>query len=127
VFLQRVVLADKSSPWPTKQKMREVIKNSVINDSGRGSDYVPPPTSIQVPHEAGRLGPRNLTDGVFFPLFVPVVDGVEMSWDEFFLLRSIGFVEANLVRLATNTEMIPGLFVRGTEQPIETIRPRVRP
>jgi hypothetical protein len=131
VFLDRIAPTANSSPYPTVAKMAEIIKESVVDASGRGSDYQSPPTSVQVP---GEDDPRSLVDGVFFPLSAPVVQlaGTQlqgaMSWADYFTLRkNNGQVDTGLVNFKVKPEMLPGLFVRGQDQPIVTIRPRVRP
>jgi hypothetical protein len=124
IFLSRISPGDSDSPYPTVVKMNEIVKASVIDGPDRGPDYVRPPTSIQVP---GEPAPRNLVDGVFFPFFVPVVKGKQMEWNTYFELRQDGPANTTLADRAVTWSMIPALFVRGKDQPIQTIRPRVRP
>jgi hypothetical protein len=83
IFLRRITRGDKESPYPNIVKMLEVIKHSVADGSkaDRGDDYVSPPLSVTVP---GESVPTPLVDGVFFPLFLPVVDGKEMEWSTYF-------------------------------------------
>jgi hypothetical protein len=127
LFLPRISFADDGTNWPDKFRMHQAIKHSVIEGTGRGTGYQPIPlTEVLVP---GEVVPRQLTDGVFFPMHLPVVDGSEMDWDEYFTLRagSSSVPETTLSEMILAPEMIPGFFVRGEGQPIQVIRPRVRP
>ena len=95
----------------------------MANGPDRGAGYVPPPLSVII-----GVDTYELTDGVFFPLFLPKVGGVETDWQGYFARRRTdASVQATLGRIRLLPEMVPGLFVRGKEQPIEVIRPRVRP
>jgi len=128
IFLDRVAPTADSSPYPTVAKMAELIKEAVVNGSGRGADYQPPPTSIKVSDSET----RSLLDGVFYPLSAPMApdpNGIKrpMSWADYFTLRQSGPVTTTLQNFQPLSGMLPGLFVRGADQPIVTTRPRVRP
>ncbi len=126
IFLGRVASGDTESPYPNKTKMLEIIKHSVIDGPNRGSNYVPPPTGLTflLPGESTL---RSFQDGVFFPLFLPEVKGRQMSWAEYFEKRAAdSSLEAELRPIELAPEMMPGLFVRGEDQPMEVVRPRAR-
>jgi len=128
IFLDRIPPTADTSPYPTVAKMTEIIKESVVDGSGRGSGYQSPPTSINV----SDTETRSLQDGVFYPLSAPVVAdpngiNVPMSWADYFTLRKNGSAATTLQNFVPLSSMLPGLFVRGSDQPIVTIRPRVRP
>ena len=126
IFLPRISFGGDGSNFPDPIKMHAAIRHSVIEGAGRGSGYQPIPfTQVQVPGE--HL--QQLTDGVFFPLYLPSVKGKEMDWDDYFTLRanSSSVPDTTLNPMEVVPEMIPGLFLRGKENPIQVIRPRVRP
>jgi hypothetical protein len=125
VFLPRVTRGDGESPYATVAKMLEVIKYSVIDDP-QGGDYASPLTSVTVVVD-GETQVRDLTDGVFFPLFLPVVNGRQMSWQMYFGKRGSSQLPAKLTPIPMAAELVPGLFVRGVNQPMEVVRPRARP
>ena len=127
IFLPRILRHDETAIWPNVLTMQKNIKNSIF-ESGedRGDDYQAPPETIQVQGESEE---RDLTDGVFFPLYLPKVAGRAMPWDEYFKLRrdSPSVVPAKMTPIQLSWDLLPGLFRRGANQPMQVLRPRVRP
>ncbi len=124
IFLRRLTQGDDESPYPDQATMHSIIRHSVIDGSGRGSDYQSPPASVSIPS----VGTLPLTDGVFFPLFIPKVRNRVMTWDTYFERRSDNSsLTATLEPLELKPNLIPGLFVRGKTNPFQVLRPRARP
>jgi hypothetical protein len=119
IFLTRLTPGSRGSVYPNVGKMLEVIPHTVINDPNRGTGYQPP--NVQINGQT-----VDLTDGVFFPLYMPQVDGKEMEWSTYFEKRKNGVVVAQVRPTTLTSDLVPALFVGGKTQPFEIIRPRLR-
>ena len=139
VFPHRVKSPAYKTRWNGIATMNAAIQHSVVDDpqTPQAPDYTPRPPTVTI-------GPTTytLSDGVLFPLFLPVStdDGTTLEWSDYFQRRH-GHPELNVllqaIRLSFTavgsnpitgvTGDIPGLLVAGTDLlPIQVLRPKVQ-
>jgi hypothetical protein len=98
--------------WSTVQEALNAVPGAYATDPFAGTGYNPPPSN----------------DAVFFPLYVPAVDG---QWDGYFGKRrhrgSSYHPPKNLSALKAGGAVVPGLFPEGEHKPIRVVRPKFAP
>jgi hypothetical protein len=121
IFLPR--RPNAPSVWPDVATMLKNIPNSLIDDSPAGPGHNPLSTATFNPPIT-----QSFADGVLFPLYMPVVNNTLTSWSQYFKLRAANAnLQGTLRRVQVGTNVIPALEVRGSQNPIQVIRPRARP
>jgi hypothetical protein len=130
------------SRWPTVDAMLDAINHSLVGDpQPQRPDYKDPPTSVEALTADGSTTVHvDLTDGVFFPLYLIDVGGGAIEWSTYFerrhnhpeftpklcdvILTGVAARQSATTRVSGD---IPGFFIAGDEAlPIQLLRPKVR-
>jgi hypothetical protein len=151
------IFIPRENRWEDIESMLRNIHLSVLNDPSPGSGYQPPNggnSTIDIVDDDGDTRTFDLSDGVFFPLYVPISteDGRLLGWRSYFqarrdnpsttyILQPFKLEEPDVRDLMKRheekpdlnppvddlTSDIPGLFIGGEKTlPVQVLRPKVR-